>query len=159
MQSMNVVSKGDLFESGAEALVNPVNTVGVAGKGLALEFKKRFPENHLQYVRHCKNNPAWMAGEGAITYDYGGLFDYKPRYIFNVATKFHWRVPSTLHGINNALVDLVVALLKTDPKTVAVPALGCGLGGLNWGDVFPLMEAKLTQDVLRTEVFVYRPHY
>ena len=106
-----------------EAIVNPVNCVGVCGKGLALEFKKRYPENYSVYSRACKNNQV-VPGEmlvftGSIT-------------IINFPTKRHWKDNSRLEDIDLGLQDLVRVVKKREIGSIAVPKLGCGLGKLTW---------------------------
>jgi O-acetyl-ADP-ribose deacetylase (regulator of RNase III) len=118
---------GDLLSAAVDALVNPVNTVGVMGKGLALAFKKRFPDNFTAY----------RAADVAI----GKMFVFErsvaPRWIINFPTKRHWRDASRLEDIRAGLVDLVEQLRHREILSVAIPALGCGLGGLEWKDVRP----------------------
>lgn len=124
---------GDIFESGAEALVNPVNTVGVMGKGLALEFKKRFPQNYLEYKYAC-TQARIKTGRVFVTKD---LFR---GYIINFPTKKHWKDSSNLEDISLGIEDMIRVVHKMKIKSVAVPALGCGLGGLEWEMVKPWME-------------------
>jgi O-acetyl-ADP-ribose deacetylase (regulator of RNase III) len=134
-----------MFASKAEALVNPVNTVGVMGKGLALAFKKKFPDNFAAY-RDAALAPGTMF-----------VFDRSPRtprWIINFPTKRHWRDPSRIEDIRSGLVDFVAQLVARDIESVAVPALGCGLGGLAWTDVRPLIAdaCRAIPDV-RVELF------
>lgn len=127
---------GDLLQQDVEAIVNTVNTVGVMGKGIALQFKQKWPENFKAYARACK------AGEvqpgKMFMYDAGGLF--RPRYIINFPTKRHWRGPSKIEDIESGLEDLVAQTKALDIRSIAVPPLGCGNGGLDWNDVRPLIE-------------------
>jgi O-acetyl-ADP-ribose deacetylase (regulator of RNase III) len=120
---------GDLLSASVDALVNPVNTVGVMGKGLALAFKKRFPESFAAY----------RAADVVI----GKMFVFErpvaPRWIINFPTKRHWRDANRLEDIRAGLVDLVEQLRQNEVSSVAVPALGCGLGGLEWKDVRPMI--------------------
>lgn len=142
----------DLFSSGADALVNPVNTVGVMGKGLALSFKKRFPENFRFYANYCQQG-LLSAGE---VYAYFGD-GIKSPIILNAATKGHWKNPSRLEYVESCLVNIRGILLdKIQPiRSIAVPALGCGEGGLAWEDVRPLIEQHLGG--LTISVLVYKP--
>ena len=126
-------ASGDLFAANGDALVNAVNCVGVMGKGLALAFKNRFPANFVAYERACQ------AGEVAV----GKMFVFEqptaPRWIINFPTKRHWRGTSRLEDIRDGLVDFVEQVRRREIHSVAMPALGCGLGGLEWRDVRPLI--------------------
>lgn len=147
---------GSLFDSGADALVVPVNCVGVAGKGLALEFKEQFPEWFDEYREHCRRNLIWI----------GHCFVHRRRCCFgslsiiDFPTKDHWRSRSTLNSIERGLNEQYNGLRAvlnrhTSIASVAVPALGCGLGGLDWKDVRPLIEEALGD--LETRVLLYGP--
>lgn len=126
-------SDGSIFTSGAYALVNPVNCVGVMGKGLAEEFKKRFPGNFARYKTACDTGVVQV----------GKIFPYYPRpgqsvqVIYNFPTKDHWRNPSRLKWVEDGLLDLMTYLKITPVTSIAIPALGCGEGGLGWHDVYP----------------------
>lgn len=127
------------FTTGAEALVNTVNVVGVMGKGLALQFKQRFPANFEAYAAACRR------GEVKI----GAMFVFAtgvppPRFIFNFPTKRHWRAPSQIEYVRDGLVALVKELRARSIRSVAIPPLGCGNGGLSWEDVKPLIERAAT---------------
>jgi O-acetyl-ADP-ribose deacetylase (regulator of RNase III) len=130
---------GDLLASGAEALVNPVNTAGVMGAGLALQFRRAFPGNYAQY-RQTWLRHQMSTGRVHMTFraDTPG-----PRYIFNFPTKRHYRDKSRLADIEAGLADLRRLILRHRISSIAVPALGCGLGGLDWADVKPLIAAEL----------------
>lgn len=128
------VCQGNILEAQVEALVNPVNCVGIMGKGLALKFKQVYPENFLQYQVACR------AGEvrpGAMFITTTALTN--PRYIINFPTKRHWKEKSYLQDIETGLVVLVAEVKKLEIQSIAIPALGCGLGGLNWKEVEPLV--------------------
>jgi O-acetyl-ADP-ribose deacetylase (regulator of RNase III) len=124
---------GDMFAAKVDALVNAVNTVGVMGKGLALAFKTKFPDNFTAYQRACK------AGEVVP----GKMFVVErataPRWIVNFPTKRHWRDASRIEDVKSGLVDLIEQVRVHGMSSVAMPALGCGLGGLAWADVRPLI--------------------
>ena len=142
--------QGDIFNAKTEAIVNPVNCVGVMGKGLALAFKDRFPDNYIVYRKLCK----------AHRLKVGQIFTYclaKPEgelhYIVNFPTKDHWRDPSKLSYIESGLVSLVTAIKETPIHSIAIPPLGCGLGGLDWAIVKPMIESAL-QD-LDCAVYLY----
>jgi len=132
--------KGDIFKSECQALVNPVNCDGVMGAGLALKFKKKFPHNFYDYETALK------IGELKP----GKVFTclYYKQEIINFPTKNHWRDNSTYTLITTGLDALQKEIKERGIKSVAVPALGCGLGGLNWNDVLPLIETRLGEDKL-----------
>lgn len=117
---------GDLLAADVEALVNPVNTVGVMGKGLALRFKKAFPDAFASYPRAC------AAGEVTIGKMHVVERTGSPRLIVHFPTKQHWRHPSKLEYVREGLVDLIRVIRTREIQSIAVPALGCGNGGLEW---------------------------
>lgn len=123
-----------IFDVGAQAIVNPVNTVGVMGKGLALEFKKRYPENFKHYRAACNH------GLTVGTLFPFFTFQRDPEFILNVPTKTNWRDPSTLAIVNKGVCALIEFALFVELRTVAVPQLGCGLGGLQFELVKKNME-------------------
>jgi O-acetyl-ADP-ribose deacetylase (regulator of RNase III) len=128
------LTAGNILAATTDAIVNPVNTDGVMGKGLALQFKKAFPKNLVAYARACE------AGELVV----GKMHVFEraeraPRFIINFPTKMHWRHPSKLEYVRDGLVDLVVQVKQRGITSIAIPPLGCGLGGLAWGDVQPLI--------------------
>jgi O-acetyl-ADP-ribose deacetylase (regulator of RNase III) len=146
-------TSGDLLRSGADALVNPVNTVGVMGAGLAAQFKRAYPAMFDEYRRTCasgKLSPGtmhvWATGrrEG-------------PRFVVNFPTKPHWRNDSKIEDIAVGLDALVSVAVEHGFMSLAVPALGCGLGGLPWEEVRPLIEAKLSVLPEEVAVAVYVP--
>lgn len=119
--------------SGADALVNPVNCVGVMGKGLALEFKKRFPYNFKVYQEACESGQ--MQPGKMLVVPLGGKPTLASKCIINFPTKRHWRNPSRMEDIEAGLMDLAHVVFDNNIASVAVPALGCGLGGLSWLEV------------------------
>jgi O-acetyl-ADP-ribose deacetylase (regulator of RNase III) len=133
---------GDMFDEPTEAIVNTVNCVGVMGKGVALEFKRRWPENFKAYKRICdagKLSPGKM-----FVFENGALVgDRHHRYLINFPTKQHWRAHSKIEFIEKGLDDLVKQVEHLDIKSITLPPLGCGNGGLDWSDVRPLIERKL----------------
>lgn len=144
-------TQGNLLESRAEALVNTVNTVGVMGKGIALMFKDRFGENFRLYAVACK------AGEvrtGRMFVTQPGELD-GPRWIVNFPTKQHWRSPSRLEWIVEGLQDLRRFLLESGVRSVAIPPLGAGHGGLDWN----VVRAEIDRAVgdLEIDVTVFEP--
>ncbi len=134
-------SHGDLLGSDAEALVNTVNTVGVMGKGIALQFRRRFPDMFRAYERAAKRDELHLGqmhvwGTGAMT---------GPRFVINFPTKAHWRARSRLPDIEAGLADLVRVVREKSISSIAVPPLGCGSGGLDWAEVKPLIESAFEQ--------------
>lgn len=144
-------TQGNLLEADAEALVNTVNTVGVSGKGIALMFKEAFPENFREYQRASK----------ADEIEPGGLFiteSYEmlgPRWIINFATKKHWRHPSRIEWIESGLSELRKEIAAKGIKSIAIPPLGAGNGGLNWTTVRRLVVDALSD--LDCRILVYEP--
>lgn len=117
--------KGDLFNDSAEALVNAVNTVGVMGKGLAYQFKERYPENFDKYRAACKRGDLSVGSIFLVELNQGE----RPRYILNFPTKAHWKGKSKIEYITEGAADLVRLVKEFGISSVAVPALGSGLGG------------------------------
>lgn len=144
---------GDLLKSEAEALVNTVNTVGVMGKGIALQFKESFPINNKAYIDACKNNKLNI-GEVLPVWDNNLIFGRK--LIINFPTKKHWRQPSKYEYIEQGLIALVELLKSERIKSIAIPPLGCGNGGLNWNIVKEMIYNHLRD--LQIEIFVYEPN-
>ena len=136
---MITITRGNIIEADAEALVNTVNCEGFMGKGIALQFKKAFPANFEAYKRACR------AGEvrpgRMFVFATGSTVD--PKYIINFPTKRKWREKSRMEYIESGLAALVEELRRLKISSVAVPPLGCGHGGLNWQEVRPLMESVL----------------
>lgn len=142
---------GDLFEAQAEAIINTVNTVGVMGKGIALQFKQRFPENFETYRKLCSDNQLDV-GQLLITKDNSLFF----KYIINFPTKKHWKQPSEYEYIEEGLAELVKKIRELNIKSVAMPPLGAGNGKLDWQKVKPIIEKYLA--VLPDVTFyVYEP--
>lgn len=133
-------TSGNLLEADADALVNTVNTVGVMGKGIALQFKKAFPKNYAAYRSACdagEVHPGKM-----FVFETGQLSG--SRLIINFPTKQHWKARSRIEDIDSGLVDLARVLRAHDVRSVAVPPLGCGNGGLPWPVVRERIEQALT---------------
>ena len=125
---------GDLLTANVEALVNAVNTVGMMSQGVSLTFKQKFPDNFDAYRRACEAGEL-TPGRMFIT-DRGQL---TPRWIINFPTKQHWSDPSRVENIHLGLIDLVEQIRVRGIRSVAVPALGCGMGGLSWPEVKPMI--------------------
>ena len=130
---------GDLLATDAEALVNTVNTVGVMGKGIALQFKLAFPDNYKAYESACKRDEVQI----------GKMFVFhrenNPRVIINFPTKRHWKGKSKIEDIKSGLRALIEVVRKEHIKSIAVPPLGCGNGGLDWADVRPLITQAFSE--------------
>jgi O-acetyl-ADP-ribose deacetylase (regulator of RNase III) len=145
-------TQGNLLEAKAEALVNTVNTVGVMGKGIALMFKERFVENNRAYVQACKAKQV-STGKMFVT-EASELIG--PHWIINFPTKQHWRNPSKMEWVVDGLLDLRHFLLENKVKSVAIPPLGAGNGGLDWLAVRAQIELVLA-DLDSVDVLVYEP--
>src|SRR5712691_4926639 len=132
---------GDLLEQRVDAIVNTVNTVGVMGKGIALQFRRKWPANAKAYEAACKRNEV-VPGE-MFVFDNGGLVE--PKVIINFPTKRHWRQPSRMSDIDAGLVDLIAQVKRLGIRSIAIPPLGCGNGGLDWNEVRPRIEASFKE--------------
>ena len=152
---MLCVTRGDIFSSGAEALVNPVNCVGVSGRGLAAAFKQRYPENFAIYKEACDRGTLRPGGL-VMTNLARESGDDGPRFIVNLPTKDHWRSSSRLSYIEEGLESLVAVIMIHGIRSVALPALGCGLGKLSWDDVHELM-MQAFEPLPDVEVTVFEP--
>ncbi len=145
-------TKGNILESNTEVIINPVNIVGVMGKGLALAFKKQFPHNYKIYKEACKNK----------TIDIGKLLLVdesnleRKQFIINFPTKKHWRSSSEVEYIEEGLKDLVRIIEKNNFESIVIPALGCGLGGLEWESVQLLLE-KYLRNLEGIKVLIFEP--
>ena len=141
---------GDIFGEDVEALVNTVNCVGVMGRGVALQFKRAFPENFTAYAEHCKSGD--MQPGRVFVFETENLGN--PRYIVNFPTKRHWRGKSRLEDIESGLESLVSEIKKRSIRSIALPPLGSGLGGLDWGQVRPKLTASLeSSEGVRVVIF------
>lgn len=144
---------GNLLDSEASALVNTVNTVGVMGKGIALQFKNMFPNNFKSYSNACKNKEL-KVGQLLITEDESLLSGKK--IIINFPTKTNWRLPSEYEYIEKGLIELAQTIKKRNIKSIAIPPLGSGNGGLDWNKVKQLIEKYLSD--VDCEIFVFEPN-
>ncbi len=144
--------KGDILVEDAEALVNTVNCVGVMGRGVALQFKKAFPANFRAYAKACKRREVRP----------GRMFLFEteqlvnPRYIINFPTKQHWRGSSRFEYIESGLDDLISVIRERNIRSIALPPLGSGLGGLQWDAVRDLIEDAL-REIDELQVVVFEP--
>jgi O-acetyl-ADP-ribose deacetylase (regulator of RNase III) len=153
MQTMIRRVKGNLLDAKVEALVNAVNCVGVMGKGLALEFKKAFPANYSAYREACKRGKVQPGMMFVFQIGNSG----QPRFIINFPTKRHWRSKSQMEDIESGLTALVEAVKNNKVRSLAVPALGCGHGGLDWSDVRERMQIAFQNLPDGTDVHLYEP--
>lgn len=144
--------QGNLLEAHAEALVNTVNTVGVMGKGIALMFKEAFPANFRAYEDACEHKEIRV---GRMFVTENRTFE-GPRWIINFPTKKHWRQPSKLEWITEGLADLRRVIRENNIRSVALPPLGAGNGGLDWQDVRPEIQ-RILGDLQGVEISVYEP--
>jgi len=146
------LTKGNILRSHAEALVNTVNCVGVMGKGIALQFKKAFPDNYKAYEKACKSNEV-IIGK-MFVYETGEM--YNPKYIINFPTKNHWKGKSKYEYIESGLNDLKKVIKRRNISSVAIPPLGSGLGGLDWNRVKYMVEDALSE-LDNVQVYLYEP--
>ena len=143
---------GNILVEDAEAIVNTVNCVGVMGRGIALQFKNVFPENFAAYAKACKREEV-TPGKMFI-FETGELTN--PKYIINFPTKRHWKGKSRIEDIDAGLSALAADIRERQIQSIAVPPLGCGLGGLDWGLVRSRIEATLGQ-LKDVAVIVFEP--
>lgn len=145
-------TRGNLLDAPVDALVNTVNTVGVMGKGIALMFKDRFPENYKAYAAACAEGTV-RVGEMFVT---AGVELDGPRWIINFPTKQHWRYPSKIEWVRDGLLALKAVIREKQIQSIAIPPLGCGNGGLAWAVVRSLIETTLN-DLSDVEVIIFEP--
>ncbi len=146
------ISEGNILKADVEALVNTVNCVGVMGKGIALQFKQAFPDNFKTYYKACKQNKV-IPGKMFIYYR-GSMWN--PKYIINFPTKRHWKGKSRIEDIEAGLKSLVEEIKQLRIKSIAIPPLGCGSGGLNWNDIRKVIESTF-DNLSDVRVLLYEP--
>ena len=145
-------TKGNLLDADVEVLINTVNEVGVMGKGIALMFKEAYPDNFKEYAKACKK------GEVEV----GRMFVTRPdqligpKWIVNFPTKKHWRAKTKIEWITDGLVDLRKFIEDNGVKSIAIPPLGSGNGGLEWSNVRPRIVEAL-EGLDNVEVVIYEP--
>lgn len=149
---MITLVRGSVLEAQADALVNTVNCVGFMGKGIALQFKKAYPENFKAYQKACRANEV-QPGRMFI-FETGSMLDVK--YIINFPTKRHWRGDSRYEDVEAGLEALVADVKRLGIKSIAIPPLGCGLGGLEWNRVRPMIEQAFAEES-GVQVLLYEP--
>lgn len=152
--------KGDLLQSGAAALVNPVNTAGISGKGLALAFKRWAPDAQARYESECREHML-RAGDVFCCRTSApvkrGEYATEPM-LYYACTKERWQKPSRLEWVERCCDKLVYYVAHDKPKSIAICALGCGLGSLAWSDVRPLIHAAAERMSARgVDVYIYEP--
>lgn len=133
--------QGNIFDANTEAIVNPVNCVGVMGKGLALQFKQRYPGNFRVYKLACETQELMIGKMLTTETQTPGT----PKYIINFPTKNHWKQNSRVQDIELGLINLVTEIHRLEITSIAIPALGCGNGGLQWSTVKPLIVSAFHQ--------------
>ena len=136
---------GDLFNSEAQTLVNTVNCVGVMGKGIALEFKKRYPDMFKSYKSICDKK---LLRPGTLQ-----LYKKSDQWILNFPTKDHWRNKSKMQWLEDGLSKFRETYKEKGISSIAFPKLGCSNGGLKWEEVKPLMEKYLTDLDIKIEIY------
>ena len=144
--------KGNLLDADVQALVNTVNTVGIMGKGIALQFKKAYPENFAAYAKACEREEVQI---GRMFIHHLAKLE-NPQFIVNFPTKGHWRSRSKLEDIESGLDALVKDVKRLGIESLALPPLGCGHGGLVWEDVYPMI-VQAFKDLPDVRVVVYAP--
>lgn len=144
---ITIVSNGNIFNTECEALVNPVNIKGVMGKGLALAFKTKYPAHFANYQRACKSGE--MTTDKVLAYQ-----EKDGPMIICLATKADWRDSSKMEYVSAGLDDLVNQIKALGIRSIAIPKLGCGLGGLDWNKVRPLIVEKMSAiDGINVEIY------
>ncbi|WP_235409742.1 macro domain-containing protein [Proteus terrae] len=146
------LTRGNLLHADTEAIVNAVNCVGVMGRGIALQFKKAWPDNFKAYALACKNKELTP----------GVMFIYEiqkathPRFIVNFPTKRHWRNASCIEDIEAGLITLVDEIKQRNIKSIAIPPLGAGLGDLEWSIVYEKIKSAM-EPLADVHVLIYAP--
>lgn len=146
------ITRGDILTADAEALVNTVNCVGVMGRGIAAQFKKKFEANFKAYKKAC--DAGYLRPGMMLVYDSNKFLN--PRYVINFPTKDHWRANSKIEDIESGLIALVEEVRNRNIRSIAIPPLGCGLGGLDWAVVRPMIEQAFSE-LPDVHVLVYEP--
>lgn len=147
-----IISTGDMFKEKTDAYVNPVNCVGRMGKGIALQFKIKFPDMYLCYKTICLQRKLFT---GQI-YVWKNEENSTPKYIFCFPTKIHFQNPSNYKYISEGMKTLRLKITEYGISSIAIPALGCGLGGLNFNRVLDIVQNEL-YDLNNLKVYIYQP--
>jgi O-acetyl-ADP-ribose deacetylase (regulator of RNase III) len=146
------LTKGDILKADTEALVNTVNCMGIMGRGIALQFRKAFPDNFKVYESACDKK---QLHPGKMLVCDLNRFE-NPRYVINFPTKRHWKGKSKIEDIESGLKALIEEVSKRNIRSIAIPPLGCGLGGLNWQKVKAMIE-KTFEALPQVQVLLYEP--
>ncbi len=146
------IKHGNILLQDTEALVNTVNCDGYMGKGIALQFKKAFPNNYKYYHNACSRKEVHP---GKVLVFETGL-SINPRFIINFPTKMHWKGKAKIEYIKTGMVSLRSQIIDHDIRSISIPPLGCGLGGLKWSDVYPIIKDGLS-DLAGVSIFLYPP--
>lgn len=148
----------NLLTDRAEALVNTVNCVGVMGKGIAIEFKRAFPQNFDRYAQACRTNAVYP-GRPFITRNSAlpGIELMGPKWIINAPTKDHWRDPSEVSWIVSNLESIRDFIALYNVKSIAIPPMGCGNGGLIWRQIHPLFKQILSIPNVDVRIYAENP--
>jgi O-acetyl-ADP-ribose deacetylase (regulator of RNase III) len=149
---MTSFKTGNILSEQVDALVNTVNCVGVMGRGVALQFKKYFPDNYKEYKAACDRKE--VTPGRIFVHETGELY---PRYIFNFPTKRHWRGKSKIEDIDAGMKSLISEIQRLEINSIAIPPLGSGLGGLDWNEVLPLIKEHLGK-LTNVDVIIYEPN-
>jgi len=144
-------TQGDILRADADAIVNTVNCVGFMGRGIAAQFKRAYPANFRAYEAACKRGEV-QPGRMLVF----PISEMPARWIINFPTKRHWRANSRIEDIKSGLVALIGEVRQRNIRSIAVPPLGCGLGGLDWSDVKPLI-VQAFAEVPDVRVLLYEP--
>lgn len=147
------VIQANIFDVAADAIVNPVNCVGVMGAGLAKEFKKRYFENYKHYAAACREKRVRIGQMFVTQADEKQLH----KYIINFPTKFHWENRSKLEYIQEGLGSLLEVIDTLEIQSISIPPLGCGLGGLSWDIVKPIIVSRLENKAF-VDVQLFEPY-
>ncbi len=142
--------QNNIFNINAEALVNTVNTVGVMGKGLALQFKNKYPEYYSDYKKKCE---ICLIRTGVVDL-FNSIYENPSRFIISFPTKQHWKYNSKIEWIESGLINLNQKIIENNIQSIVIPPLGCGLGGLNFDEVYKLITSKLNNNI---NIFVITP--
>ena len=146
------IKEGNIFEADTQGIVNPVNCMGVMGAGLAKKFAQFYPNMEKEYKAICHADKLKVGQIFMWTIDaHDGL-----RYIFNLPTKVHWKDPSKMQYIRHGVTELIRLMSEHEISSVAIPAIGCGLGGLKWDDVFKEIVHQFQRETDKT-VWLFPP--
>jgi O-acetyl-ADP-ribose deacetylase (regulator of RNase III) len=146
-----IAAQQNLLSADVEALVNTVNCVGAAGKGIAVQFREKFPDNYLFYRDACRKKQVKL-GKMLVFQTQTGT---NPKFIINFPTKWHFQEKSSISSIIAGLEDMVAQVEIYNIRSLALPALGCGYGGLDWRDVYPLVSKALS--MLPATFYIFEP--